>query len=98
MDKIVNTENDCCKSVHIECSPAEFLVLNKALKYFSENSENEDDRRLAQELFDVHPIFRIEHRYVDIKPVLEMAKKLDFGMVTVDLLEALEVVTKNEIL
>lgn len=42
------TEHDCCKAMVIEASPAESLIINKALRLMSENEElKESDRRLA---------------------------------------------------
>lgn len=45
------TEHDCCKTMVIEASPIESLVINKALRLMSENEElKESDRRLAVQI------------------------------------------------
>lgn len=49
-------ENNCVKSAKIECTPAEYLVVNKALKLMGVDYHiHMDDRKLAQELSEIEP-------------------------------------------
>ena len=65
MEIMVNTINDCCESVEISCSPAEWLILNKALRLLSENEKvHESDRRIAKAMHETELVFceRAERR------------------------------------
>lgn len=58
MKLTVNTIQDCCESVDILCSPAEWLILNKALWLLSENENvHENDRRTAKAMYETECIF-----------------------------------------
>ena len=54
----VNTVQDCCEDVEVICTPAEWLILNKALRLLSENRNvSEVDRREAAKMHAVQPAF-----------------------------------------
>lgn len=54
----VNTVQDCCEDVEVTCTPAEWLLLNKALRLLSENRNvSEDDRREAAKMHAAQPVF-----------------------------------------
>ena len=58
MKLTVNTIQDCCESVDIFCSPAEWLILNKALRLLSENEKvHESDRITAKAMYETECIF-----------------------------------------
>ena len=45
------TQDDICEGVEIKTTPAEFLVLNKALRQFKENQGNHlEDRKIAEQM------------------------------------------------
>lgn len=45
------TRDDICLKTLIECSPEEFLILNKALKQFIKNKENNPENiQIAEEM------------------------------------------------
>lgn len=49
----VITVNDCCEKVIAECSPVEWLVVNKALKLFRVDGFNAlKDREIAEAMID----------------------------------------------
>lgn len=59
MNLIVETVNDCAEKVKIECSPVEWLVINKAIRLLSENPDvSIDDMRRAKQLFSTEPEIR----------------------------------------
>lgn len=54
----VNTVQDCCEDVEVICTPAEWLLLNKALRLLSENRNvSEVDRREAAKMHAAQPVF-----------------------------------------
>ena len=58
MKLTINTIHDCCESVKIVCSPAEWLILNKALRLLSENEKvHESDRKIAKAMHETEHIF-----------------------------------------
>lgn len=58
MEITVNTKNDCCKSVDVNCSPVEWLVILKALRLLSENNDvHPSDRNVADDMLAVEPLF-----------------------------------------
>lgn len=40
MNIIINTKDDCCEKVKLDLSPAEWLIVNKALRQFVINEAN----------------------------------------------------------
>ena len=54
----VNTVNNSCESVDVHCSPVEWLILNKALRWFSlDKLVHPDDKKIAERMISVEPIF-----------------------------------------
>lgn len=58
MKLTVETENNNVKSVKIECSPSEALVLNHAMRRYSCDEEvNVENRDCMEQMLEVKPIF-----------------------------------------
>lgn len=58
MKIVVNTKNDCVKSVTIEYTPIEALVINHAMRrYSSDEDVNEKDRQIMNQMLEVEPTF-----------------------------------------
>ena len=58
MDKYFLEKNDIVESVILDCSPAEWLVINKALRLLVDNpDENEEDRAIAKDLINTETEF-----------------------------------------
>lgn len=58
MKLIVNERDGCCKSIHIEYTPAEALIINQAMRrYVDDEKVNEEDRATMEQMLDVKPIF-----------------------------------------
>lgn len=56
----VKTEHDCAKKVVLDCSPVEWLIINKALKQFYQNildTNHLHDVNVAESMLEVEPIF-----------------------------------------
>ena len=50
-------DGDIVQSIKLECSPVEFLVLEKALRQFAENKENHIvDIDVAEKMFKSKPM------------------------------------------
>lgn len=59
MKIIITIKDDICKNFSMECTPVEYLIINKALKQFSDNKENhKEDREKAAEMFGAEWIFK----------------------------------------
>ena len=46
MEITINTINDCCESVDINCSSAEWLIIHKALKRLAEDENAHPNNRV----------------------------------------------------
>ena len=58
MKLTVNERNGCCESIHAECTPTEFLIINQAMRrYVDDENENEEDRAIMEQMLAVKPIF-----------------------------------------
>lgn len=57
MKLTINTKDDCCKSVEVECSMSEWLVIHKALRILANWSDSDDDKRTAEEMYNAQPMF-----------------------------------------
>lgn len=57
--KIIFKEKDeCVETVKIECSPAEYLVLNQAMKkYVNNNKIHYTDQKIMKRMLEVEPTF-----------------------------------------
>ena len=57
--KIIFKEKDeCVETVKIECSPAEYLVLNQAMKKYVDNNKiHYTDQKIMKRMLEVEPIF-----------------------------------------
>lgn len=57
--KLIYEEKDkCVEAVKIECTPAEYLVLNQAMRLYMENDYvHETDRDIMRRMLEVNPIF-----------------------------------------
>ena len=54
----VNTQKDCCKSVDVNCSPVEWLIILKALRMLSDNKDvHPSDRQAANDMLAIEPQF-----------------------------------------
>jgi len=59
MKLIVNEHDGCCKSINIEYTPTEALIINQAMRrYVNDEEVNEDNRKAMEQMLDVEPIFR----------------------------------------
>jgi hypothetical protein len=46
------------KEVKVECSPAEYLIINQAMRLYMENDYvNETDRDIMRRMLEVKPVF-----------------------------------------
>lgn len=58
MKLIVNEHDGYCKSVNIEYTPTEALIINQAMRrYACDDEVNETDRAIMEQMLDVEPIF-----------------------------------------
>lgn len=57
------TRDDICLKTVVECSPEEYLILNKALKQFIENKVNVPENIQIAEKMDLAEIEFIEEEY-----------------------------------
>ena len=58
MKLIVNERDGCCKSIQIEYTPTEALIINQAMRRYVDDKEvNEVDRAIMKQMLDVKPIF-----------------------------------------
>lgn len=57
MKLIVNECDGYCKSIQIEYSPTEALIINQAMRRFVDDNVNETDRAIMKQMLDVKPIF-----------------------------------------
>ena len=58
MKLIVNERDGCCKSIQIEYTPTEALIINHAMRRYVDDEEiNEVDRKAMEQMLDVKPIF-----------------------------------------
>ena len=58
MKLIVEEKAGCVEAVKIECTPAEALVLNQAMRLYLENDYvHETDRDIMRRMLEVEPIF-----------------------------------------
>lgn len=58
MKLIVNERDGCCKSIQIEYTPTEALIINQAMRrYANDKKVNEKDRNIMDQMLDVKPIF-----------------------------------------
>ena len=59
MKLIVNENDGCCVSIHIEYTPTEALIINQAMRrYVCDEEVNEDNRKAMEQMLEVEPIFR----------------------------------------
>ncbi len=58
MKLIVKEKDGCVEGVKIECTTAEYLVLNQAMRLYLENDYvHETDRDIMRRMLEVEPIF-----------------------------------------
>jgi hypothetical protein len=58
MKLIVNEQDGYCKSIHIEYTPTEALIINQAMRrYACDDEVNIEDRTIMEQMLDVKPIF-----------------------------------------
>lgn len=58
MKLIVKERDGCCKSIHIEYTPTEALIINEAMRrYVCDDEVNEKNRTIMEQMLDVKPIF-----------------------------------------
>ena len=51
MQTIIGTENDIVKSIKIECTPVEFLIIKTGIELLADNPNlNIKDRRMAKNM------------------------------------------------
>ncbi len=58
MKLIYKEKNKYVKAVKIECSPAEYLIINQAMRLYTENDYvNETDCDIMRRMLKVDPVF-----------------------------------------
>ena len=58
MEVIYKEKDKYVKEVKIECSPAEYLIINQAMRLYMENDYvNETDRGIMRRMLKVDPVF-----------------------------------------
>ena len=57
MKVIYKEKNKYVKAVKIECSPAEYLIINQAMRLYMKNDYvNETDRDIMRRMLEVDPV------------------------------------------
>ena len=58
MKLIVNERDGCCESINIEYTPTEALIINHAMRRYSEDEGvDKKGRTIMEQMLDVKPIF-----------------------------------------
>lgn len=58
MKLIYEEKDECVEAVKIDCTPAEYLVLNQAMRLYMENDYvHETDRDIMRRMLEVEPVF-----------------------------------------
>lgn len=59
MEVIVETRNDCCEKVKVECSPVEWLVMYGAmLRQYRRKDVNKLDKKVLEKILNTDPIIK----------------------------------------
>lgn len=58
MNLIYEEKDEYVEAVKIDCSPAEYLIINQAMRLYMENDYvNETDRDIMRRMLEVKPVF-----------------------------------------